>query len=81
MTALSSTRLSGQQIQTPAGRPKFGPHLRTGILKRLRAWTPLAKLVTAFADVVAGLGADWRKRIPTSKAVLRDMLRARHATG
>jgi hypothetical protein len=34
----------------------------------------LAKLVTAFADVVVGLAADQRKRIPTSKAVLRDML-------
>src|ERR1700761_5575739 len=75
MTALSrSTKSSSKQIHTPAEA-----EIRAILVHRnpripARALTPLAKLVTNFADVIAELGADQREKIPTSKALLRTML-------
>jgi hypothetical protein len=70
----SSTKSSSQQIHTP-GLAEIqsifehrNPKLSTSDL------TPLARLVANFADVVAGLAVDQRKRIPTSKKLLRSAL-------
>jgi hypothetical protein len=70
----SSTKSSSQQIHTP-GLAEIqsifehrNPKLSTSDL------TPLARLVANFADVVAGLAVDQRKKIPTSKKLLRSAL-------
>lgn len=75
MTALSrSTKSSSKHIDTPAEAEIRAIFMHRNPRIPARALTPLAKLVTTFADVVAELAADQREKIPTSKAVLRTML-------
>jgi hypothetical protein len=75
MTALSrSTKSSGKHIHTPAEAEFRAIFVHRNPRIPARALTPLAKLVTTFADVVAELAADQREKIPTSRAVLRMML-------
>ncbi len=75
MTALSrSTKSSSKQIHIPAEAEIRAIFAHRNPQMPARALTPLAKLVANFAGVVAGLAVDQRKRIPTSKTVLRTML-------
>jgi hypothetical protein len=75
MSALSrSTKSSSKHIHTPAEAEIRAIFVHRNPRIPARALTPLAKLVTTFADVVAELAADQREKIPTSKAVLRTML-------
>ena len=75
MTALSrSIKSSSKHIDTPAEAEIRAIFMHRNPRIPARALTPLAKLVTTFADVVAELAADQREKIPTSKAVLRTML-------
>jgi hypothetical protein len=65
---------SGTQIHTPAEaeiRAVFA-HLNPGV--PVRSLNQLAKLVATFANVVADLGVEEQKRIPTTKSVLREAL-------
>jgi len=84
MTALSkASKSSGKHIHTPAEAEIRAIFAHRNPRMPARALTPLAKLVANFADVVAGLAADQREKIPTSKTVLRTMLlkAARLGTG
>lgn len=84
MTVLSkATKSSGKHIHAPAESEIRAILAHRNPQMPARALTPLAKLVANFADVVAGLAADQREKIPTSKAVLRNMLlrAARPRTG
>jgi hypothetical protein len=72
MTALS--KRTGEQIHTSAVAEIRAAFAHRNPQVPVRALTSLAKLVTTFADIVAGLTADQRERIATSKAVLRDLL-------
>lgn len=75
MTALSrSTKSPNKQIHTPAEAEFRAMIAQRNPRMSARTLAPLAKLVTAFADVVAGLAVDQRENIPTSKEVLRAML-------
>jgi hypothetical protein len=75
MTALSrSTKSSSKHIDTPAEAEIRAIFVHRNPRIPAHALTPLAKLVTTFAGVVAELAADQREKIPTSKAVLRTML-------
>ena len=75
MTALSrGARSSGKQIQTPAEAEIRAAFAHRNPEVPVHSLTLLAKLVTNFAGVIAELAADQRERIPTSKAILRDML-------
>ena len=75
MTLLSkATKSSSKQIHTPAEAEIRAIFAHRNPRMPARALTPLAKLVTNFAHVVAGLAVDQREKIPTSKTVLRNML-------
>jgi hypothetical protein len=75
MTALSRRVSSpGKQIHTPAEAEIRAAFVNRNPKVPARSLTSLARLVATFADVVTGLAADQRERMPTSKAALRDML-------
>jgi hypothetical protein len=74
MTPLSRSTKSSKHIHSPAEAEIRAIFVHRNPRLPARTLTPLAKLVTTFADVVAELAADQREKIPTSKAVLRTML-------